>query len=330
MKRNRILRRVNALDLLNELGLEKVREGFTDNISASCPFHADRRPSFGMHTGTTQWNCFSCGARGDAITLVQKVKNFSFDEAMIFLENLFGIIREDVWKLTLPEYEDYFGRKEDSPVVLPEEELLRFIPVGFKEIILDKRLQTNPRNIKKFEISYDKVLQRIVFPIRDPQKKLLGFIGRAISPEIKPRYYVYGDFSPGRTLFGLDKFDYSSPYLMLVEGAFDAFVAHKFGFTSTLATFSARATKYQLDYIRQLSRGYKAVIVAFDNDSAGNIGAWFTYQQLKKHCEIYCVSYPEGVKDIGEMNMVSIRRLVATRKSVFDLQIKELPKWGEI
>ncbi len=47
-----------------------------------CPFHDDRNPSFCIEPGKSWWRCYGCGARGDAATLVMRLTNVPFIEAM--------------------------------------------------------------------------------------------------------------------------------------------------------------------------------------------------------------------------------------------------------
>jgi hypothetical protein len=50
-----------------------------------CPFHDDRNPSFCVSPGKTWWRCRSCGAHGDAATLVMKKLGKTFPEAVAYL-----------------------------------------------------------------------------------------------------------------------------------------------------------------------------------------------------------------------------------------------------
>lgn len=50
-----------------------------------CPFHADTNPSFCITPGKRRWKCFGCGANGDALDLVVKVRGLSIPDAMRFL-----------------------------------------------------------------------------------------------------------------------------------------------------------------------------------------------------------------------------------------------------
>src|SRR5207302_4106651 len=52
-----------------------------------CPLgtHEDRNPSFCVEPGKSWWKCWGCGESGDAATLVMKVQNVSFPEAIAIL-----------------------------------------------------------------------------------------------------------------------------------------------------------------------------------------------------------------------------------------------------
>src|SRR5262245_52323782 len=47
-----------------------------------CPFHEDANPSLAVDPGKPWWKCFGCGAHGDAVTLVMKLRRVSFPEAV--------------------------------------------------------------------------------------------------------------------------------------------------------------------------------------------------------------------------------------------------------
>ena len=48
----------------------------------TCPFHADRNPSFCVETGRPSWKCWGCGERGDAATLLMRRDGATFPEAV--------------------------------------------------------------------------------------------------------------------------------------------------------------------------------------------------------------------------------------------------------
>lgn len=77
-------RRVDIASLWNFEKVKNKRGGFT----SLCIFHSEKTPSLSVFTGKDgiqRYCCFSCGAKGDAISLVQEKYNFSFVSAVKFI-----------------------------------------------------------------------------------------------------------------------------------------------------------------------------------------------------------------------------------------------------
>lgn len=55
---------------------------------AICPFHDDSNPSLHLYPGNKGFYCFSCSTGGDAITLVQKIYNLNFLQAIKLINKL--------------------------------------------------------------------------------------------------------------------------------------------------------------------------------------------------------------------------------------------------
>lgn len=48
------------------------------SFSASCPFHADKTPSFHVYPDSRRFKCFGCGARGDVFAFLQRFEGKDF------------------------------------------------------------------------------------------------------------------------------------------------------------------------------------------------------------------------------------------------------------
>lgn len=75
------------LPLFEALGIranERTRRG-------SCPIHGGSNPTAFAWRDDGRWHCFSCGAGGDKIALVQAIRKCSFREAVAFLAGLVGV-----------------------------------------------------------------------------------------------------------------------------------------------------------------------------------------------------------------------------------------------
>jgi len=53
-----------------------------NSFSASCPFHADRTPSFRVFPDSKRFKCFGCGARGDVFEFLRRIEGKGFPDAV--------------------------------------------------------------------------------------------------------------------------------------------------------------------------------------------------------------------------------------------------------
>jgi len=112
---------------------------------------------------------------------------------------------------------------------------------------------------------------RLMFPIIDGHKRVLGFGGRTISNLSKCTKYINSPetlaFEKKKNLFGLQFAKKSKgDYIILVEGYMDVVTLHKFGISEAVANLGTAFTQYQAKVIKKLN---KEVILAYDNDLAG-------------------------------------------------------------
>ena len=79
-------RAVPLPDVFQELGYEAI-----DKVGLHlCPFHDDKKPSLSVREN--YFHCFStsCGASGDALTLIVKTTHCKFPAAVKFLEEIYA------------------------------------------------------------------------------------------------------------------------------------------------------------------------------------------------------------------------------------------------
>ena len=56
------------------------------SFAASCPFHADRTPSFRVFPDSKRFKCFGCGARGDVFEFLRRFEGKAFPAAVVNVE----------------------------------------------------------------------------------------------------------------------------------------------------------------------------------------------------------------------------------------------------
>lgn len=70
--KNAITEKINILEVAEMYGL-KVKKN-----KSVCPFHADKDPSLSFSPEKNVFHCFGCGAKGDIIELVRRLKESGY------------------------------------------------------------------------------------------------------------------------------------------------------------------------------------------------------------------------------------------------------------
>ena len=124
---------------------------------------------------------------------------------------------------------------------------------------------------------YDFFRDRVMLPVIDRQKRVIGFGGRLLDPEAKDRKYVNSPESPlfhkKEQLYGLhaplDAIRKSGSAIV-VEGNFDVLALHEAGIEEAVAPMGTALTVEQIEVLGRLAR---TVTVVFDGDKAGQRAA---------------------------------------------------------
>ena len=111
---------------------------------------------------------------------------------------------------------------------------------------------------------------RLMFPIWDPQGRLVGFGGRALD-DSTPKYLNSRQspiFDKGRLLYGFHRAQESIKErgAVVVEGYMDTIMAHQNGFSNVVASMGTSLTRHQANLLQSVTR---EVILALDPDTAG-------------------------------------------------------------
>ena len=120
---------------------------------------------------------------------------------------------------------------------------------------------------------YDRFRNRIIVPIHDRQKRVIGFGGRSLDGT-EPKYLNSPEteiFEKGKNLFGLDKASNSitkKDYAVVVEGYFDVIALHDSGVNNVVASLGTALSRNQITLLSR-STDSKKILLNFDSDKAG-------------------------------------------------------------
>ncbi|ATO19820.1 DNA primase [Acinetobacter sp. LoGeW2-3] len=121
---------------------------------------------------------------------------------------------------------------------------------------------------------FDLLRDRVIFPIRDPKGRVVGFGGRALNDEIKPKYINSPDsevFHKNQLLYGLyeGRKQKAQDWLM-VEGYMDVIALQQYGIHGAVATLG---TASNTEHLNILFKQNHRITIAFDGDAAGQKAA---------------------------------------------------------
>jgi DNA primase len=126
---------------------------------------------------------------------------------------------------------------------------------------------------------FDYFADRVMFPIRDSQKRPVAFGGRQLPDKPNPEMGKYWNspehilFQKSRMLYALDharEHISKSHTVVVTEGYTDCIMAHQYGLTNVVATLG---TALNESHVNHLKRFAQRVVLVFDGDDAGKNAA---------------------------------------------------------
>ena len=274
---------------------------------ALCPFHDDHTPSLTFKKN--KFRCWSCGASGDAISLVMKVLGKDFREACRWLADENNIILDE-WKCT-PEptplctfdatrYERFFERPWLSP------EARRFL---FEERRLD------PRVVRWCRLTSWKDREGVPWlqiPYYDREGKLVGVQNRNLIKGASPRFR----FPQGSqcSIYNLPVLNLLKPgdELYIAEGASDCWSLLSAGHKAIAIPSATLLSKKDIELLSSLNSSPKQGRpggVTFhmypDRDAPGE-RLFLQLQQVLPSLVHH--QLPPGCKDFSELYCASLAR----------------------
>ena len=307
--------------ILNEMGVDTstLRPSSPNQIQIPCVlakwFHksgSDTHPSLSIRyndpSKPTLFKCFACKEQGKLWQLVDSYGNLSEKESAkklaLALVNADRPTLASRFQNLAKDFDEWVKPPEDQTMRAVHEQLLdRFCPAWSNEksrnYLLSREVESEMTRF--FDLRYDTRQNRILFPVRNINKELVGFVGRAIGKE-QPRYYNYLNFMAGNTLGGIDKYEQGySTKVILVEGFFDLLRCYKYWSPScdwiALCSWRAEITNFQANLLQGLD---STIQVWYDQDTAGDKGYAVVEKLLSGGYGVSRKTWKENV-DVGEM-----------------------------
>ncbi len=258
----------------NPTAFTKRKIGYS-NINMCCPYHKETKPSFGISTEYPYlFNCFSCGASGELITLIADIFQINYLKAYAKIINNYATAN---LSFSAPENNSQEGG-------VTEEEIFNYRKK--KHSYIETR-GISDYTLQKYEIGYDEKNHSIVFPVRDLHGNPLFVIRR----DVNTKFYQIPKGAPKhKTLYGLNYLYGKVKEVFIVEGAIDVLSCYEAKLPA-VGLMGRTLSKNQLKLL-QLA-GITKVMLFLDNDEWGVKGNLDAYKIISKTpIRVDVVKYP--------------------------------------
>lgn len=346
------LEQVDVVDYLTRLEIRNVTdEGKEINFSCPFPGHAqgDSVPSAYMNEETTLWYCHGCHRKGNAITFLADLYNFSILTATDFIRQTYGGGFQDPEGSLLDEINRFYLQQEkpESKVVQTYDmsvlDNYRVDWIG--ELTLAQAIAAEylasrgftVGTLNKFEVGYSALDNRVTIPVFDKLGRLVGIKGRAIDSDRQPKYKIFGDrkngnkyygfqpYNPSLVVYGLDKVDPKEDHLYLVEGEFNVMAMHQLGYENTVALGGSNFTDVHSKLIRKKA---DEVTIFFDSDDAGSSATVKAAEALERFIQVWIMpdhkhDPAKMLEEYGEGAKAQIEELASDKCDSIQLFVQE-------
>ncbi|MDA8403272.1 MAG: CHC2 zinc finger domain-containing protein [Desulfobacteraceae bacterium] len=294
-----------------------------------CPFHDDKTPSLSVNPTTNLWQCFGCGAAGDAIRFVELFDQVKFPEA--------------INRLSLPSIKTGAVKKKISPQT-PTAMLTRLLNrvIGFyhtaftedpraREYLEQRGIRDNPlfadhkigfangsllnvladngdttRQLKELGILNDKNHEHfygcVTFPLYDKDGNPKGMYGRRITESKESANHLYLP-GPREGLFNREALK-THKDIILTESIIDSLTLMNAGIKNTIPCYGVNGlTPSHMDLFK--AHRPEKILLCFDADDAGKTATQTVKTRLaQESMTAYPVTLPDG-QDINDFFLLT-------------------------
>ncbi|MBN1521892.1 MAG: DNA primase, partial [Candidatus Aureabacteria bacterium] len=183
----------------------------------------------------------------------------------------------------------------------------------------------------------DKFRNRIIFPVRSPSGKIIGFSGRCLDDSDIPKYLNTPEtpvFRKREVLFGFfeaRKGIQEKGFVFLMEGHIDVVLSHQMGVNNAVALQGTALTR---EHVQRLKNYTKKVVVCFDSDEAGVEAAKKAlplFLEFEMQAEVVLLPQDEDPASLlVKYGKNALRKFYQERRGLFDFKLDNLKKNNNI
>jgi len=282
-----LIKSIDILDYISQFTEFTEKNG---EYWALSPLKDEKTPSFSVRKETNTFYDFSSGVGGNVFTFVRYYFKCNAPEAIQKLKEYAGVDGEvkvckkmeacSVAKRFQPPQR---SQKSSKTAALADDYMKRY-EKRVDKLAIWEREGISQGSLDRFQVYYDSFSDRLVYPVRSPDGKIVNVGGRTLDPRWKEknlRKYTY--FMPWgelKTIYGLAenrKFILEQHEIIIFEGCKSVLLADTWGIHNTGAILTSHLNPNQLQLLASLSC---KVVFALDKDV--NIKDDYNIKKLKQ------------------------------------------------
>ena len=353
-------------DIVSILGKFMYLQRKGNKYWACCPFHNEKTASFVVNADDQYYHCFGCHKSGNVITFLMEHERMTYPEAVEYLakEARMEIPESDDPEFTARKvkldklvavnraaakyyYSNLSCPEAQSAIAYMDKRNLRNdIRVSFglgysidgygliktltaqgfaKETMISAGLVN--------EDGYDPLAKRLIIPIINAKGQVVGFGGRTLQKDVKPKYRnTKGTpiFDKRKNLYNINLFkrtqaDEKHSSVILTEGYMDVISLYQSGLHNVVASMGTSLT---IEQCNELRKYVPRVYVCYDGDAAGQMATWRSLDMLSSvGLEVKVMSLPDGMDPDDTVNKLGIEgfnKLMAEALPLTEFKIRSL------
>jgi DNA primase len=293
---------VAAVDLVAYAGqycaLEQRRDGCFWGLS---PFRDERTPSFNIDPAKQLYYDFATGKGGDALQFAKEYHDVGTSEAAALLkayakitDDTQGAVRLEASKIA-KRYRQRPPKSITTPTILPSNYMNTMYENAPDKLAAWLAEGIGIASLERFQVRYDGVSNRLVFPVRDMYGGMINVCGRTLDENFKakriPKYIYMRSIGAMPTIFGFsenEQFIRSANQLILFEGSKSVMLADTWGIKNTGALLTSHLSEWQM---RELIQLQIPVVFALDKE--------IDVREDKRVCKLCKYVTVEAIVDTG-------------------------------
>lgn len=304
-------------DVLRDYSVEVKAKG--DHATGFCPLPGHngqrRTPSFSADLKRGIFQCFGCGAKGNALDFAVLMEGGNPEDGhairavALRLHERHGSAGSPARPAPAATKRDKRVEPAQKPAapVTPADDKPRVVnsPIDFELKHLDAKHQylydrgLTDATIAQFGLGFcarGLMSDRIAIPLHDPAGQLVGYAGRFVDDALvgkdNPKYLFPGErerngvvheFRKGLLLYNLHRLPAQVDSLVLVEGFASVWHLTQIGITPVVAVMGASVSPEQAMLAVQRVTGGGQIVIFTDGDEAGGRCAVSAFSEIASH-----------------------------------------------